>query len=209
MAKRRAKSDRQNFRIENAIDVANRFRRFAHALAAHAHTFAHELDQAQLQFLMRLPKLRVGNVDDAAPEIRLGEMFFPIAEMLAIERGKLRRHPGFGVHAVGDAGDRHFVHGHARPNIFPKRSAHFAVQFAHAVSVPAQAQRQDRHAEGIRRIDARLSEAKQFFERNLQFARKIRRNISASSSRENESLPAGTGVCVVKTLAAATTCSAE
>src|SRR6266481_9497481 len=28
-------------------------------------------------------------------------------------------------------------------------------------------------------------------------------------SREKESLPAGTGVCVVKTLAAATTCSAE
>ncbi len=120
---------------------------------------------------MRLPKLRIGNVDHATPEIRLGEMFFPIAQVLAIERGKLRRHPGFGVNAVGDTDDRHFVHGHTGPNIFPERAAHFAVQFAHAVRLPAEPQGKDRHAEGIGGIDTRLSEAEKFVERNLQFLR--------------------------------------
>ena len=103
---------------------------------------------------MRLPKLRIGNVDDATPEIRLSELLFPIAEVLVIERGKLRRHPGFGVNAVGDTDDRHFVNGHAGPNIFPERATHFAVQFAHAVRLPAEPQSKNRHAESIGGIDA-------------------------------------------------------
>ena len=69
---------------------------------------------------MCLPKVRVGNVADAAPEIWLSEMLFPIAEVLAVELGKLRRHPGLGVNAVGDADNRHFVDRDTGPDIFPK-----------------------------------------------------------------------------------------
>ena len=130
-------SDRQNFRIENAIDAADRFRRFAGAFARHADALPHKLDQAQFQFLVRLPKLRVGNIDHAAPEIRVGQMLLPIAQILLVERGELRRHPGLGVNAIGDAGDRNFVPRHAGPDILPKRPADFAVQLAHAVRMPA------------------------------------------------------------------------
>ena len=41
------------------------------------------------------------------------------------------------------------------------------MQFAHAVGVPAQPQRQNGHTEGIRRIDARLAEGEQFVEWNV------------------------------------------
>ena len=116
---------------------------------------------------MRLPKLRIWNVDDTAPKLRLGHMFFPWAEMLAVKRLKLRRHPGFGVNAVCDAGDWHFVDRHTGPYIFPKRPGDFTMQFAHAVGVPAQPQRQNGHAEGIVRIDARLAEGEQFIEWNV------------------------------------------
>ena len=122
---------------------------------------------------MRLPKLGVGNMDHAAPEFRLGLMLLPIAEKFGVERGKFRRHPRLGVNAVGDAGDRHFMHRHAGPNVFPKRLADFAVQFAHAIRVPAHPQRQDGHAESRQRIRARLAEAEKFVERDLQLRRKI------------------------------------
>ena len=203
------KSDRQNFRIENAIDVANRFRRIADALALRAHAFAHELDQTQFELLVRVPKLRVGNIHDAAPEIFVRKMFFPFAEMFSVKRGKLRRHPGFGVHAVGDARDRHFVHRHARPNIFPKRPADVAVQFADAVSVPAETQRQDRHAERIRSDRRAFVRSENNSSNGICNSRAKCPKYFRIISRENESLPAGTGVCVVKTLAAATTCRAE
>ena len=51
------KTDRQNFRIENPIHVADRFRRFAEALAPSADAFADKLDQTQFQFLVRLPRV--------------------------------------------------------------------------------------------------------------------------------------------------------
>ena len=78
--------------------------------------------------------------------------------MLLVKRRKLGRHPRFGVNAVGNAGDRDLVHRHTCPDIFPKRSTDFAVQFAHAVGVPAQAQRENGHAERVVWIDPRLAE---------------------------------------------------
>ena len=90
---------------------------------------------------MRVPKLRVGNIDDAAPKIGLGQMLLPIAEMLAIERRKLRRHPGFCMDAVRDVGNWHFVDRNTGPHIFPKRSCHFTVQFADGVCVSAETKR--------------------------------------------------------------------
>ena len=78
--------------------------------------------------------------------------------MLSVKRGKLGRHPRFGVNAVGDVGDRHFVDRDASPDIFPERARHFAVQFADAIRAPAEAQRQDGHAERIIRIESGVAE---------------------------------------------------
>src|SRR6185295_2304064 len=57
---------------------------------------------------------------------------------------------------------------HPCPDIFPKRSAHVAVQFTNSVRVPAGPQRQNRHAERVLRIHTRLTQAEEFVERNLQ-----------------------------------------
>ena len=82
---------------------------------------------------MRFPKLRVRNVDHAAPEIGLGDVFLPFTEIFSIERGKLRRHPGLGVNPVRHTRDRHFVRRHATPDVFPKRATDFAMQSADAI----------------------------------------------------------------------------
>jgi hypothetical protein len=87
--------------------------------------------------------------------------------MLVIKRREFRRHPGFRVHTVCDARDRHFVHGHTGPDIFPKRSRDFSVQLAHAIGVPTKTQRQDRHAEWIVWIDTCLAKREQLVERNV------------------------------------------
>src|SRR4029077_1903208 len=110
---------RQNFRVKDAIDFANRFRRFTQSLAASPLAVANKIDEAAFELLMRLPKLRVGNVDDAAPKIRFSQVLLPIPEMLAIKRRKFGSHPSLGVHAIRNTGDRHLVHRHARPDIFP------------------------------------------------------------------------------------------
>src|SRR3981081_4872501 len=110
---------------------------------------------------MRVPQLRVGDVNDASPKILVGNMFFPVTEMFLVERGELRRHPGFGMHAIGNARDWNFVHRHTRPNVFPKHLADFAMQLANAIDVTTEPQRQDRHAEYVRWIDASLSETAQ------------------------------------------------
>ena len=65
-------TDSQNFRVKNPICPANGFRRFPQALATPSLPFADKLDETQFEFLMRLPKLRIRNIDNAAPEIGLG-----------------------------------------------------------------------------------------------------------------------------------------
>ena len=97
---------------------------------------------------MSLPELGVGNLDHAAPEIRLGQMLFPIAEILRVERRKFRRQPSLGMNTIGDAGNGHLMDRNARPNIFPKRLTDFSVQFAHPIGMPARAQSKDGHAKG-------------------------------------------------------------
>src|SRR5580700_5962636 len=49
------KANGQDFRVENTIDVANRFRRVADPFAPRAHAFAHKFDQTQLKLLVGLP----------------------------------------------------------------------------------------------------------------------------------------------------------
>ena len=146
-------TDRQNFRIENAVDAADRFRRFAQRVRARSRTRSRTnstrrsfsfwcVSQSCASGISITPRQKSGSVRCSSQSPRY----------FCVERGELRRHPRLGMHAVGDARDRNFVSRHAGPDIFPKRSADFAVQFAHAVRLPAHAQRQNRHAESIERI---------------------------------------------------------
>src|SRR5207253_8043180 len=120
----------------------------------------------------RSPASQMGSIQKpgwrrSSPKFRLGQVFLPHTEVLAIKRGELRRHPGFCMDPICDAGDRHFLDGHAGPDIFPKRSGDFAMQFAYPVGVPAKTQRQDGHTEGIVWIEAGLTEREQLVERNV------------------------------------------
>src|SRR5260370_36687331 len=64
------KTDRQNFRVQNAINLANRLGRFAHSLTTLSLSVANKVYQASFEFLVCVPKLRIGNIDDAATEFR-------------------------------------------------------------------------------------------------------------------------------------------
>ena len=152
------KPNRQNFRIEDTIHFANCLGRFAEPLPPQPHPFSHKFDKTELKFLMRLPKLRIRDVDDTAPKFRFGQMFFPCAKMLAVKRRKLWRHPGFCVNTVCHAGDWYLMHGHPDPDILPKRLGDFAMQLAHPIGVSAQAQCQNGHAKGVVWIDPCLPE---------------------------------------------------
>ena len=132
------------------------------------------MNEAQFQLLVRLPKFSIGDLDHAAPEIRLGQMLFPIAQILRVERGKFRCHPGLGMNAIGDAGDRHLMSWNARPDIFPKRLTDFPVELAHSVGVAAHAQREDGHAKAGHRSSRRLAKAEQLVERDLELGREVR-----------------------------------
>src|SRR5262249_51996427 len=128
------------------------------SLAALSLPVANKIDKTAFELLMRLPKLRIVNINHAAPKLRFGEMLLPIAEMLAVKRRKLRRHPGLRMNTVRDIGDGNFVDRNARPYIFPKCSAHFTVQFADTIRVATKAQRQDCHAERLVGVESCVAE---------------------------------------------------
>src|SRR5205814_1740781 len=121
------KSDGENLGIENAIGRANGFGRFADAFALSLHPSADELDQAQLQFLVRIPKNGIGNIHNPAPEIFVGKVFFPIAEILIVKYEKFRGQPGLGMNPVSYVSDGHFVRGDAGPDVFPQTATHFTM----------------------------------------------------------------------------------
>src|SRR5205823_4792383 len=163
------KPDGENLGIENAIGRANGFGRFADALALSLDASAHELDQAQLQFLVRVPENGIGNIHDPAPEIFVGKVFFPIAEILLVKHEKFRGQPGLGMNPVSYVSDGNFVRGDAGPDVFPEAATDFAVQFADAVGMPAQAQGQDRHAKWVGGVDPGLAEREKFVEGQADF----------------------------------------
>ena len=88
------------------------------------------------------------------------------------------------MHAIGHAGDRDFVLGHARPYVFPQPAAHFAVEFAHAVGMTTQTQGENGHAKGIVRIYSRLTEGEEFVERNTELDCEISEIFSHHLARE-------------------------
>ena len=69
------------------------------------------------------------------------------------------------MNPVSYTGDRDFVFGHARPNVFPQAATDFAVEFADAIGMPAQSQRQNRHAKWIGGVETGLAEGEKFVER--------------------------------------------
>ena len=61
------------------------------------------------------------------------------------------------------------MRGHAGPDVFPQAATDFAVEFADAVGMPAQSQRQNRHAKWIGGVETGLAEGEKFVERQPDF----------------------------------------
>src|SRR5947199_10698938 len=68
--------------------------------------------------------------------------------------------------------DGNLVTGDASPDVFPEAETHLAVQFAEAVGMATQAQRQDRHAKWVGGVDPGLAEGEKFVEGQADFGRK-------------------------------------
>src|SRR5215208_4536469 len=149
---------------------------------------------------MRLPQLRVGNIDDAAPKIRFSQVLLPVAEMLAIKCRKLRRHPCLGVHAIRDTGNRHLVHRTPDHTSFQSDRltppCNLLTPFAWRLSRNARIVMLN-GSSGLRRVWPNENNSSNGTCSSLANLPKY----FCIISREKESLPAGTGVCVVKTFA--------
>ncbi len=122
-----------------------------------------------------------------------------------------RGDPRAAVHAVGDRADRHLVRGHRRPQRLEHQPAGPAVQLGHAVGHAGQAQAHDGHVErGVGGSPGRGRGTS-----GRRWRRRTRRAQPAKylsiSSPGKRSMPAGTGVWVVKTVPAraASTASAK
>ena len=119
--------------------------------------------------------------------------------------------PGRGVHAVGDRGDRHLVGVEARPQAVEHLAADGAVQLGDAVGALRQPQAHHRHVEhrGVAAGDSPRRRARGSSRTGTPAtALSPPKNVSIWS-RPKRSMPAGTGVCVVKTVPARTTSSAS
>ncbi len=124
------------------------------------------------------------HIHDPAPEIFVGKVFFPIAEILVVKHEKFRGQPGLGMNPVSYVSNGHFVRRNAGPDVFPEAATHFAVQFADAVGMPAQAQRQNRHAKWVGGVDPGLAEGEKFVERKADFGRKTAEIFAHHFARE-------------------------
>src|SRR5436189_5669417 len=78
----------------------------------------------------------------------------------------------------------HFVRRNAGPNVFPQATTDFAVQFADAVGMQAQAQRQDRHAKWVGGVDPGMAEGEKFVERQADFGRETAEIFAHHFARE-------------------------
>ena len=97
-----------------------------------------------------LPQLLVGDFGDAVPDGLLIHALAPIFAQIFVEQvSHPAGEPGFGVDAVGDVPDRHFILRQIRPKVVVHFAGHPAVDFGHSVGVAREAQRQHRHAEGF------------------------------------------------------------
>ena len=122
----------------------------------------------------------------------------------------LARHPGRGVHAVGDRGDRPLVGVELRPQAAEHAAADHAVQLGDAVGALREPEAHHGHVEH-RRVAAVVvlgAEREDAVDRDARRRRCRRRSTARSGRSGKRSMPAGTGVCVVKTVPARETSSA-
>src|SRR5579871_2730219 len=141
---------------------------------------------------------------DGFPDLRLIDMLTPgLAQRAIIKLPQRRGQPGGRMYAIGDGGNRRFVHVNARPQELPHAPRHVAVQLADAVVLVGKPQRQHGHAEAWPPVLVLPGQVDKLVAVEAQLPPEVvEEPINRSSPKA--SLPAGTGVCVVKTALAAT-----
>ena len=105
------------------------------------------------------------------------------------------------VHAVGDVRDRHLLDRAVRPQPAPHLARDLAVARAHAVGDPRRPQRELRDAERLPVVvRVRAAARGRASRRRARAPRPAGRSSPRPAAPGYVSLPAGTGVCVVKTV---------
>ena len=160
-------ADREHLGIQHGRDRTQPLGRLTETDPLVARACADEINRASLLDLVRVPDLLVGNILHLAPEIPIREMLLPVRHVAVVEPHKVRRHPRLRVDAVRHARDRHLVLRHSVPHMLPQPLRHMPVKLGDAVRVAARAQCEDRHAERLRGIHARLAEAREGLEVNF------------------------------------------
>ena len=135
----------------------------------------------------------------------VGGIGHPFAAEIAVEgECNIGDEPGAGVDAVGDVPDGHFVGRDLRPDVVPHFSARHRRAAADAVDAVGQADGQHRHGESLLVVgDIFAAQGEEPSSSSLSDGMIARKYLSIISG-ENVSMPAGTGVWVVKTLVAIT-----
>ena len=118
--------------------------------------------------------------------------------------------PGRGVHAVGDRADRHLGLVEGRPQAVEHAAADVAVQLGDAVGALREPEAHHRHVEdgGVAALVVLGAERAGSARRDAGGRAGRRRSTARPASRGKRSMPAGTGVWVVKTVEARPTSSA-
>ena len=121
---------------------------------------------------MGLPQLGVGDVVDARPHLRLGQVLAPVGRRCAVvEVLHRRREPGAHVDAVGDVAHRDLVLAVVRPQHLPRLARDAPVQRRDAVRVARHLERQHRHAQRLAVVlGADAAEAEELLARQPQRA---------------------------------------
>ena len=169
---------------------------------------ADEREQVVAQRLARRPQLLVRDLEDARPERRVVVAIAPAGVEVVVEQPRhLGRHPRRHVDAVGDRADRPLVVRDARPERRPHLARDLAVQLADGVDRARRPQRERRHVElrpaAVVVVAERQERVAVLAERAPAPARCVSTRLNG-----NASWPAGTGVCVVKTVVRRTSSSA-
>ncbi|CAB4734347.1 unannotated protein [freshwater metagenome] len=139
-------ADGQHVGVERLVDPAQLGTSSSTLLPRQPQPTARVQDETLAQGPLDRPDLPAGHVVDRGPEA-VGVVTFGISALAGRELDDLARHPGRGVHAVGDRPDRHLGLVERRPQTVEHAPADLAVQQRDAVGPLREPEAHDRHVE--------------------------------------------------------------
>ncbi len=140
-------ADRQHVGVEHRVDPAELGRGGTALLPRLPYPLAGVVDQPGAQLTLGGPEVGARDLVDDVPDLGVVPRGVAVGAGLRGELEHLARHPGRGVHAVGDRGDRHLVLVERRPEAVEHPAADLAVQQRDAVGALREPEAHHGHVE--------------------------------------------------------------